>query len=267
MKRSIRGAAMAAPFLITPTILKAQSGQLTAARNAVVDATGAHLLRIESGAGILRIEGKPGLTQVQVRGTARAGSESLLREVKVIAERRGEEVFIKTELPDDSFSWFRSGGSPALDLVIEIPQGLAANVTDGSGDTRIAGVGALDATDGSGEFEVNGASSVHIRDGSGGLLISNVQGDVVVRDGSGDMAVRNVAGSFTVESDGSGGIYATDIRGSVIVENDGSGELNATRVGGDFIVRHKGSGSVTYSAVTGRVEIPARMRRDREIAQ
>jgi hypothetical protein len=253
---------MAAPFLLTPSVLRAQSDGVTAPRNASVDAAGAHLIRVEAGAGILRILGRPGLTQVQVKGTARANSESVLRDIHLIAERRGDEVFIKSDMPEENFSWF-NGASPALDLVIEVPQGMSAHVDDGSGDTEIRGVGDLDATDGSGEFQVDGASSVHITDGSGGLSISNVQGDVRVRDGSGDLVVRNVSGSFTVESDGSGGIFASDIRGSVIIERDGSGEVNATRIGRDFVVRSKGSGSVTYSAVTGRVDIPDRKRRDR----
>jgi hypothetical protein len=263
MKRTIRGAVMAAPFLLTPSMIRAQSDGVTAPRNASVDAAGAHLIRVEAGAGILRILGKPGLTQVQVKGTARANSESVLRDIQLIAERRGDEVFIRSEMPNENFSWFNIGTSPALDLVIEVPQGMSAHVDDGSGDAEIRGVGDLDATDGAGEFEVDGASSVHITDGSGGLSISNVQGDVRVRDGSGDVVARNVNGSFTVESDGSGGIFATDIRGSVIIERDGSGEVSATRIGRDFVVRSKGSGSVTYSAVTGRVDIPGRKRRDR----
>jgi DUF4097 and DUF4098 domain-containing protein YvlB len=263
MKRTIRGAVMAAPFLLTPSVLRAQSDGITSPRNASVNAAGAHLLRVEAGAGILRILGRPGLTQVEVKGTARANSESVLRDIHLIAERRGDEVFIKSEMPNENFSWFNNGNSGALDLIIEVPQGMSARVDDGSGDAEIRGVGDLDASDGSGEFTVDGASSVHITDGSGGLSISNVQGDVSVRDGSGDVVARNVNGSFTIESDGSGGIFATDIRGSVIIERDGSGEVNATRIGRDFVIRSKGSGSVTYSAVTGRVDIPERKRRDR----
>lgn len=266
MKRKIRNAAIAAPFLFGTAAAKAQSyNDFSAPRNATVDASGARSVRVEAGAGLLRVEGKAGITRVQVTGTAHASSRSMLEKVKLTAERRGDEVFIKSEVLDSDFNWFSDGNANAsLDLVIEIPQGLNANVSDGSGDAKIQNVGELEAGDGSGDLEIDGATSVRVTDGSGNLVIKNVRGDVHVRDGSGDVVARNVAGSFTVESDGSGGIYATDIRGSVVVEHDGSGEVNASRVGKDFIVESKGSGEVTYDEVTGRVDIPDRRRHRRD---
>ena len=269
MKRKIRGAAIAAPLLFGTAVAKAQSGNdFSAPRNATVDASGARIVRVEAGAGILRVEGKAGITRVQVRGTAWASSKGLLDKVKLIAERRGDEVFIKTDMPDGDYSWFRSGDwSASLDLTIEVPQGLDADIGDGSGAAVVMNVGNLEASDGSGDFEVDGAKSVHITDGSGNLVIKNVTGSVNVRDGSGDIVARNVSGSFTVENDGSGGIFATDIKGDVVVEHDGSGEINASRVGRDLVVQSKGSGEVTYDGVTGRVDIPdtrRRSRRDRD---
>ena len=267
MKRKIRKAAIAAPFLFGPVAARAQSGnEFSAPRNAVVNAAGARRIRVEAGAGTLRVEGKAGLTQVQVKGTASASSESILRDIKLVAERRGDEIFIKSEMPEGDFSWFGSrSSSAALDLTIEVPQGLDANIADGSGALDVRNVGSLEAEDGSGEFEVDGATSVRITDGSGNLVIKNVKGDVRVRDGSGDIVARNVAGSFTVESDGSGGIFATDIQGSVVVERDGSGEIHASRVG-ELRVASKGSGGITYDAVKGRVDVPdtRRRRRDRD---
>jgi hypothetical protein len=262
MKRKIRKAAIAAPFLFGPAAVKAQSGSdFSAPRSAAVDASGARSVRVEAGAGILRIVGKAGLTQVHVTGTAHASSESILKDIRIIAERNGDEIFIKSDLPDNSSSWFGwNNSTAALDLTIEVPQGINANVSDGSGDGEVDNVGDLEATDGSGDFQIDGASSVHITDGSGNLVIKNVRGDVRVSDGSGDLAARNVAGSFTIESDGSGGIFATDIQGSVIVEHDGSGEINASRIGRDLIVESKGSGEVTYDNVKGRVDVPDRRR-------
>jgi hypothetical protein len=260
MKRQIRGAAFAAaPFLIAST---AHAQDYTAPRNAVVDAGGARAVEVEAGAGILRVEGKAGLRQVQVTGTARASSQQFLNQIKLIAERRGDVVFIKADIPDrDWRSGFHDDYSAALDLVIQVPQGINANVSDGSGDAKILNVGSLEATDGSGNFSLDGAAgTVRITDGSGNLTIENVGGDVEVSDGSGDIEVRNVTGSFTVESDGSGGIYATDVRGSVVVENDGSGEIEVNKVGRDFKVQSKGSGSIDYSAVSGKVDVPERRR-------
>jgi len=179
MKRQFRGAAFAAaPFLIA-TPAYAQWDAYKAPRNAIVDASGAQSVEVEAGAGSLRVEGKPGLRQVQITGTARASSQQILNEIKLIAERRGDLVFIKADIPDHN-GW-NDNYSAGLDLVIEVPQGINAEVSDGSGDAKIYNVGALEASDGSGELVVDGAAgSVRITDGSGNLKIENVNGDVPV---------------------------------------------------------------------------------------
>jgi DUF4097 and DUF4098 domain-containing protein YvlB len=260
MKRQISGAAFAAaPFLIAST---ARAQDYTAPRNATVDAAGARTVEVEAAAGNLRVEGKAGLRQVQVTGTARASSQQFLNQIRLIAERRGDVVFIKADIPDHEWrSGYNDNYSASLDLVIQVPQGINADVSDGSGDAKVMNVGSLEASDGSGNFSLDGAAgSVRITDGSGNLTIANVGGDVRVSDGSGEIDVRNVTGSFTVESDGSGSIYATDVRGSVLVENDGSGEIEVNKVGKDFRVEHKGSGSIDYSSVSGQVDVPDRRR-------
>jgi DUF4097 and DUF4098 domain-containing protein YvlB len=260
MKRQISSAAFAAaPFLIAST---ARAQDYTAPRNATVDAAGARTVEVEAAAGSLRVEGKAGLRQVQVTGTARAASQQFLNQIRLIAERRGDVVFIKADIPDHEWrSGFNDNYSASLDLVIQVPQGINADVSDGSGDAKVLNVGSLEASDGSGNFSLDGAAgSVRITDGSGNLTIANVGGDVRVNDGSGEIDARNVTGSFTVESDGSGSIYATDVRGSVLVENDGSGEIEVNKVGKDFKVEHKGSGSIDYSSVSGQVDVPDRRR-------
>jgi hypothetical protein len=263
MKRQIRGAAFAAaPFFLASTAQGQGSGDYTAPRNAAVDAAGARAVEVEAAAGSLRVEGKPGLRQVRVTGLARASSQQFLNQIKLIAERRGDVVFIKADIPDHDWGYgFRDNYSAGLDLVIEVPQGINAEVSDGSGEAKVLNVGSLEASDGSGDFSVQGAAgSVRVTDGSGTLTIENVGGDVKVSDGSGDIEVRNVTGSFTVQSDGSGGIHARDVRGSVVVESDGSGSIEVDQIGRDFRVESKGSGSIDYSAVSGQVDIPERHR-------
>ena len=222
MNRQFRGAAFAAaPFLLGSTAYAQSYGDYTAPRNAVVDAAGARMVEVEAAAGSLRIEGKAGLRQVQVTGTARSSSQRFLSEIRLIAERRGDVVFIKADIPDhDSGFRDRDNWSAALDLVIQVPQGINAEVSDGSGEAKVLNVGALEASDGSGDFSVEGASSVHITDGSGNLRIENVGGDVTV--------------------------------------SDGSGEIEVNKVGRDFRVENKGSGSIDYTAVSGQVNIPDR---------
>ena len=261
MHRNFRGAAVAAAPFIFGSVAHAQwSSAFTAPRNASVDANGARIIQVEASAGVLRVEGKAGLRQVQVRGTARSSSQDVLSQIKLIAERRGDVVFIKADIPDHDWRDRNDNYSAGLDLVIEIPQGLSADIADGSGEAQISSVGALEITDGSGELTINGASSVRVTDGSGDVTIDNVRGDVSVSDGSGDINVSNIVGSFTVRSDGSGGIRATDVRGSVLVENDGSGGIEATKIGRNFTVESKGSGSIRYREVSGQVAIPERHR-------
>ena len=262
MKRQIRGAAFAAaPFLIGTAAHAQWSNAYTEPRNAVVDASGAKSVEVEAGAGTLRVEGKPGLRQVQVSGTARSSSQQFLKQIRLIAERRGDVVFIKADIPDDNWRSNFDNYSAALDLVVQVPQGINAEISDGSGEAKVLNVGSLEAADGSGDFSVDGATgTVHVTDGSGNLRIENVGGDVSVTDGSGDINVRNVTGSFTVESDGSGSIYASDIHGSVIVQNDGSGGIEVNKVGRDFKVESKGSGSIEYTEVSGKVDVPERHR-------
>lgn len=263
MKRNIRGAAFAAaPFLIGSAAHAQWSTDYSAPRNAAVDANGARVIQVEAAAGSLRVEGKPGLRQVQIRGTARSSSQQILNDIRLIAERRGDAVFVKADIPDRDWDSRHDHHSAALDLVIEVPQGLDADISDGSGEAEVFNVGSVTAADGSGELTIDGAGgTVRVTDGSGEVTIANVRGDVTVRDGSGQINVRNVSGSFTVDSDGSGGIHASDIRGSVVIQSDGSGEIEVEKVGRNFTVESKGSGSISYESVTGQVDIPERHRR------
>src|SRR5437016_5724392 len=110
MKRQFRGAAFAAaPFLIGSTAHAQWSTPYSGSRNAVVDAAGANKLEVEAAAGSLRVEGKAGLRQVQVTGTARSSSQQMLSRIKLIAERRGDVVFIKADMPDQE--WRLDGDS------------------------------------------------------------------------------------------------------------------------------------------------------------
>lgn len=263
MNRNFRGAAFAAAPFLFGSVAEAQwSSTLSAPRNAVVDATGARAIQIEAAAGTLRVEGRAGLRQVQVRGTARSSSQDVLNQIRLIAERRGDVVFVKADIPDNNWRDWNDNHSAALDLIIEIPQGLNADIADGSGEAKILNVGTLEVSDGSGELTIEGAGgTVDVSDGSGDVTIDNIRGDVRVSDGSGDINVRNVTGSFTVKRDGSGGISASDIRGSVMIENDGSGKIEATKIGRNFTVESKGSGAIHYREVSGQVDIPERHRR------
>ena len=255
---------VAAAFIPVHKVRAGGFDDYTSPRNAEVDASGAKTIEIRAGAGSLRIEGKAGISRVQIRGTARSSSRTRLQDIKLIAERQGDVVFIKSDMPEDNNNGrFWSGDwNMALDLVIEVPANIALDVEDGSGETKIVGVGPLRMVDGSGELDINGVKgNASVEDGSGNVTIENVDGSVHVSDGSGNINAKNIRGDFTVDEDGSGDIDVAEVGGTMHVDEDGSGNIDVDKITGDFVVDSKGSGSIRSSGVRGKIEIPDRHRR------
>jgi hypothetical protein len=216
----------------------------TAEREADVDARGARRVEVEGRAGFLRVRGVEGLTRVRVRGTARASRREVLERIRIEARREGDVVVVRADVPDrrDDDRW--GDDLRALDLTVEVPRGIAANVVDGSGELEVRGVGALDLKDGSGEIDVEDVGPTRIDDGSGEIRVRDVRGDLRVSDGSGSIEASRVRGSVTVERDGSGGI---DVRG----------------VDGDLTVDRARARAISYADVRGRVDVPRDERRGR----
>jgi hypothetical protein len=234
------------------------SGDHTAAREATIDARGARLIRVETGAGELRVLGVDGLSEARVRGTAHASRSGLLDDIKVELRRDGDQLVARSVIPAATHRrWFGGSASRSLDLVIEVPAALEADVTDGSGDVEVRGVSALRIKDGSGELrvlDVHGA--VRVQDGSGDLELSGIGGDAWVEDGSGNVSAKEIAGSLVIAVDGSGEVTARAVQGDMLVRRDGSGDIDVANVGGRLIVERDGSGEVRYEDVRGGVELP-----------
>jgi DUF4097 and DUF4098 domain-containing protein YvlB len=256
-------------FIVTAVFIPRRAhadDDYTSPRNADVPVAGARSIRIEAAAGVLKVEGRQGIDQVRVRGTARSNRKSRLDGIKLIAERRGDEIFIKADMPDDRDGFFGRNGNDwdnlALDLVIEVPSSRPLDVDDGSGEAEFNNTGALELEDGSGEIHIRGArGDVRVSDGSGSIIIEGVQGSVRISDGSGEIRARDVTGNFVVSEDGSGNIDVSSVGGTMRVENDGSGNIDVDRVTGDFVVDHDGGGSIRYDTVKGNVRIPERRHR------
>lgn len=240
----LRSAALAsAAFLVAAPAVRAQSdddGRYTAPRNATVDARGATVVRIHAEAGILRVEGRRGVGEVRVKGTARASRERDLDDIQLVAERRGNVVEVRADIPEVRMSM--RNGYRGLDLVLEVPDDIALDVEDGSGDVEIRDVGDVDLRDGSGGIELTNVGAAQVEDGSGELKIRNARGDVTISDGSGTIDVRTVGGTVTVRADGSGSIDVSDVGGDFVVERDGSGGLAWTQVKGDVRVPRRKRG-------------------------
>lgn len=217
-------------------------------RNATVNAASATSLKVDARAGLLRVTGRTDITEVRVRGTARASSRGLLADIKLEAVRNGNEVTVRAIMPDDRDRHDRDWNEQALlDLVIEAPATLAMDIDDSSGDMTIESV----------------AAKLRIHDSSGNIRVRDAGNDVWIDDSSGGIDVRGVKGSVDIDEDSSGEIEIYDVTGSVRVGRDSSGSIDVSRVGGDFTVEHDGSGSIDYDGVKGKVDVPRKDRNHR----
>jgi len=264
---SVRLIAMSGVFVVAASFIPGKAhaqSRNEAPRNATVPVGGARVVRIDAGAGFLRVEGRDGLNEVRVRGTARVEGRGRLQDIRLIAERREGEVYIKADIPKNDTDDWRDGSLLALDMIIEVPRTMRLDVEDTSGEASFFNTGALTLDDGSGAIEVRGMrGNLEIDDGSGEIQIDGVDGDVRISDGSGEIDARKVTGDFTVADDGSGGIRVRDVSGTMRVGSDGSGNIDVDGIGGDFVVDSDGGGGIRYDTVKGRVSIPERMRRMR----
>lgn len=90
--KSVLRTGLAAAFIVTASFIPVHRihasvvDNYTSPRDANVDARGAKTIEVRAGAGSLRIEGRTDISQVQVRGTARASSRNRLQDIKLIAE-------------------------------------------------------------------------------------------------------------------------------------------------------------------------------------
>ena len=238
---------MRSPLLAALTVMIAAPAtslaqDYDAPRSATVNASGATILRIDARAGLLRVTGRADLTEVRVRGTARASSRGLLDDIKLEADRNGNEVSVRAILPENrNWSW---NNHAVLDLVIEVPATLPLEIDDTSGDMTIETV----------------AAKIRIEDNSGEIRVRDSGGDIWISDSSGGIDIRGVKGSVDVDEDSSGEIEIYDVTGSVHVGRDSSGSIDVSRVGGDFVVERDGSGSIDFDGVKGKVDIPSKDR-------
>jgi hypothetical protein len=217
-----------------------------APRNATVNASGATLLKIDARAGMLRVTGRTDITEVRVRGTARASRKGLLDDIKLEATRNGSEVEVRVIMPDYNDRGWNNGwdnSNAVLDLVIETPATLPVDIEDTSGDMTVETVSA----------------KVRIDDNSGNIRVRDT-GDLRISDSSGGIDIRGVKGSVDIVEDSSGEIEVYDVTGSVRVGRDSSGSIDVSRVGGDFVVERDGSGSIDYDGVKGKVDVPSKDR-------
>jgi hypothetical protein len=212
---------------------------------------------IRAGAGSLEIQGEPGRQSMQARAKACASDQDQLERLQIRVQRDGDTLVISSLTPDtalDPRSWF--GGDTRLDVSIKLPAGIALDVEDASGETRISNVGPLKVTDGSGSLrieDING--SLELDDGSGEVTIAGVRGPVSIKDGSGEIDIKQITGDVTIVNDGSGEIRIESVTGNVKIENDGSGAIRVSRVMRNVTVDRDGSGEIVVQDVDGNLSV------------
>ena len=296
MRKSILLLAGASLLVVSLAAGAAEQCRYSAPRNAEIDAAGLKRLSVEIGPDDLMIRGEPGSTKITVRGTACASSQDWLKDVKLETARHGDTASIVARDGDHHVVVSLFGGSYAyLKLDVRVPQSMAVQLQEGSGDADVAGIQSLDASVGSGDLKVNGiAGELGMTVGSGDVVASDVgsvnlsgvgSGDVKVDGvrgdahagsvGSGDLGLRNVKGSVSVgsiasgdatidgvgggveaRSVGSGDFIARNVKGNVSMGAVASGDVTADRVDGDFSVGSVGSGDIHHHGVKGKVSIP-----------
>lgn len=220
-----------------------------------VQLTGARSLLIATESGELRVEGRSGVDDVRVEARLCASSQELLSEMRLETGVTDGRANIRTDLPEDH----RNNSYARMDLLVIVPQGMPADIEDGSGATWLSHLGAAHVIDGSGQLEIADLHGpLDLQDGSGSVEITNVTGNVIIDDASGELSLRNVEGTIAID-DGSGSIDVVD--GGALSIDDGSGSIDVHGIGGDFTVDDDGSGSIRYDDVAGTVRIPQDKRR------
>jgi len=224
-----------------------------------IDVSASDVLAISAAAGDLEITGVSGSGEAVIHGKACTSKESWLDE-SGISTSTGQRAQIDVNLPDTSDSgWSLFGGNYAsLDLRIEVPQDLALEIKDSSGDVVLLNTASVQLQDSSGDIDIEDARGpVSIRDSSGDIDIDGLSGDLTIEaDSSGDIYASDIKGTVLIKQDSSGDIRISRVSEDVVVERDSSGDISARDVGGDFRVLKDGSGDISSSDIMGEVQLP-----------
>lgn len=204
-------------------------------RSLELPADGVETLEIEAGAGSLEVTASRGLDRIQVDARIRIDAdddeaqELIESDLRLTLERKSDVAQLDAYF--DHGMW-NSGWNSAVDIRVQVPEGLALKIDDGSGPIRVdAAMSELFIDDGSGPIKILRAGRTVIDDGSGSIKAEGIVGDISIDDGSGDIVVRNVAGSVEID-DGSGSINVSDVSDDLTIVDDGSGSLRISDVRG-----------------------------------
>jgi ELWxxDGT repeat protein len=152
-----------------------------AERSFTLSANSLETLRLKAGSGSLEVVGVEGLNEIQAVARACASSQDFLDDLQLTSDVSGGSVVVETIYPDMN-GWGGGNRYARLDLLLEVPAGLEADIQDGSGEMTLSNLG-----------------SVHVEDGSGEVVIQGIQGDLTIEDGSGELEISGVQGTVMVK--------------------------------------------------------------------
>lgn len=250
----------------------------SANRSAIIDATGVTKVVIGAGAGNLTIRGEAAQTSVRAEGSACAGDDKILDQIRLESRRTGDTIFIKTSIPEGRATRLWMDSSALLDLTVVMPASVAVDIEDSSGDLELSGVRSATVEDGPGEINIsNIGGDLSVSDSSGDIRIERVAGNLSVKDSSGEIKIEEVRGNVDVPIDSSGGIQiervggkvhigndssgdiaVSQVQGDAVIDSDSSGDIKVEQIGGSFTVGADASGEVNYNRISGKVRIPAK---------
>ena len=199
-----------------PAFASDDSCEFRAERKAGIDAAGVTKIVLRTGAGDLNVNGRANTTRIEAHGTACAAKQALLDKVQLSVRREGNVVYLETQMPEDTsgWSWGRSDYAN-IDLNVSLPDLIAVDAVDSSGDATFEDLKSLTLQDSSGDLDLARiAGMADVGDSSGDLEIDNA-GSVRVRDSSGDVGIEHVKGDVEVSADSSGDLEIAQVDGSV----------------------------------------------------
>ena len=249
-------------------------------------------LKVNALAGSLDIEGSDG-EEIVVQAYACADEKEYLDQMTIDIDESDNELNLTVMIPYHKDGWYADYAY--MDIQITVPERLATEIKDSSGDLEVEGANITLVDDSSGNIRLSDLTgNLRIRDSSGDVSIRSLKGDInitdssglldirdiegnvyipqdssgdieidtvsgivsIERDGSGSIEIENVVKDVRINSDGSGDIRVSDVDGSVKIGSDGSGNVRVNRVEGDFVLEAKGSGEVRNSDIKGKVYLP-----------
>jgi|GEM_PF-6256844 len=260
MKYSAIAAALLVPALLAGCSIHIDTSGISEATCAHANtyseslpADGISIVRVNAWAGDLNVRAVEGATEVTVEAKACASDPKILESLDVKTRVNGDEVRVDVIHPNGI-----TFGSGWVDLTIDLPPSLAAEISDTSGSTLIDGLAAVEISAGSGDLKViRTTGTTEIREkSSGAISLERLKGDLILGDlGSGDLTVRDIQGHVELDGKSSGSARIEGLAQGLDLGHLGSGDLTVKGVGGDLSLTSKSSGTVVLTDISGKLEI------------